>query len=56
LEPGRQINEDYKSVDHREIIDLFLSRLRSEFEAVADPKAPAQLKRIIALPVDSCRR
>jgi three-Cys-motif partner protein len=38
LEPGRQINEDYKSVNHRKIIDFFLSQLRSEFEAVADPK------------------
>jgi len=38
LEPGRQVKEDYKSVDHREIIDFFLGRLRSEFEAVAEPK------------------
>jgi three-Cys-motif partner protein len=38
LEPGPQINEDYKSVNHRKIIDFFLSQLRSEFEAVADPK------------------
>lgn len=38
LEPGRQVKEDYKCVDHREIIDFFLGRLRSEFEAVAEPK------------------
>jgi len=32
------VEEDHKSVDHREIIDFFLARLRKEFEAVADPK------------------
>lgn len=33
-----QIEEDHKSVDHREIVDFFMARLRKEFEAVADPK------------------
>ena len=32
------VEEDHKSVDHREIIDFFMARLRKEFEAVADPK------------------
>jgi three-Cys-motif partner protein len=32
------LEEDHKSVDHREIIDFFMARLRREFEAVADAK------------------
>jgi three-Cys-motif partner protein len=32
------VEEDHKSVNHREIIDFFMARLRKEFEAVADPK------------------
>jgi three-Cys-motif partner protein len=32
------VEEDHKSVDHREIIDFFMARLREEFEAVADPR------------------
>src|ERR1700675_1324394 len=34
------VEEDHKSVDHREIIDFFMARLRKEFEAGADPKPP----------------
>jgi three-Cys-motif partner protein len=32
------VEEDLRSVDHREIIDFFMARLREEFEAVADPR------------------
>jgi three-Cys-motif partner protein len=37
LEPMKQVEHTYKSVDHREIIDYFVGRLRSEFEAVGQP-------------------
>jgi three-Cys-motif partner protein len=33
-----RVQQDHKSVDHREIVDFFMARLRKEFEAVADPK------------------
>jgi three-Cys-motif partner protein len=39
LNSMQQVEEDYKSVDHREIIDFFVGRLRGEFVAVAEPKA-----------------
>jgi three-Cys-motif partner protein len=37
LNPAQQVEQVYKSVDHREIIDFFLGRLRDEFEAVGEP-------------------
>jgi hypothetical protein len=40
LNSGQPVEEDYRSVDHREIIEFFMARLRKEFEAVAEPKAP----------------
>jgi three-Cys-motif partner protein len=39
LNSMQQVEQDYKSADHREIINFFLDRLRGEFEAVAEPKA-----------------
>lgn len=38
LNSGQPVEEDYRSVDHREIIEFFMARLRKEFEAVAEPK------------------
>lgn len=38
LSPTHPVEEDYKSVDHHEIIDFFLARLGKEFAAVAEPK------------------
>ena len=38
LDPTQQIEYSYKSVDHREIIDFFVGRLKQEFVAVSDPR------------------
>ena len=37
LEPGKRVEQTYKSADHREIIDYVVERLRTEFVAVANP-------------------
>ena len=37
LDPTKRVEQTFKSVDHHEIIDYVVARLRDEFEAVADP-------------------
>lgn len=38
LDPSQRIEYSHKRVDHREIIDFFVSRLKQEFVAVGNPR------------------
>ena len=38
FDPAEQIEESYKTADHRGIVDFFVNRLREEFVAVANPR------------------